>query len=111
MIWKVNYTAQALEDLKGIYEYISLVLLSPDSASKMVEKIKKAIRSLDYMPEKYKIYDQEPWKSKELRYFPVNNYLIFYLVNKEHAYVNIIRIIYGERDITQQLKSLNTSEL
>lgn len=106
MNWTIKYTAQALEDLKGIYEYISLVLLSPDTAKHFIEKIKKAVRSLEYMPEKYKIYDQEPWKSKELRCFPVNNYLVFYWINKEQHLVNIIRIFYGERDLSQQLSLL-----
>lgn len=105
MNWTIKYTAQALEDLKGIYEYIAFVLLSPDTAKHFIEKLKKAVRSLEFMPEKYKIYDQEPWKSKELRYFPVNNYLVFYCINKEQHFVNIVRIFYGERDISQQLRS------
>lgn len=63
----------------------------------------KEIRSLDEMPQRYKLYDDEPWHSRGLRTLPVNNYLIFYLADEEKAVVTVIRIIYGGRDISKQL--------
>ena len=56
------------------------------------------------MPEKYKIYEKEPWKSRNLRYFSVNNYTVFYLPKKETENVTIVRIIYSGRDLKRQLK-------
>lgn len=104
MNWKINYSAQSLDDLKSIYEYIAYRLLVPETASGQVKRIMKSIKSLDKMPMMYKVYDEEPWKSKKLRTFSVDNYLVLYLPQEDSQTVNIIRIIYGGRDIRKQLK-------
>ena len=104
MSWKINYTRYAREDLKAIYEYLAFELLVPDTASRQSDRIMKAVRTLDNMPERYKVYEEEPWKSQNLRYFPVDNYLVFYLLKKETGVINIVRIIYGGRDIRRQLE-------
>lgn len=104
MRWKINYTRHATEDLKAIYEYLAFELLVPDTASRQSDRIMKAVRTLDNMPERYKVYEEEPWKSQNLRYFPVDNYLVFYLPKKETGVINIVRIIYGGRDIKRQLE-------
>lgn len=104
MSWKINYTRYAREDLKAIYEYLAFELLVPDTASRQSDRIMKTVRTLDNMPERYKVYEEEPWKSQNLRYFPVDNYLVFYLPKKETGVINIVRIIYGGRDIRRQLE-------
>ena len=100
MRWKIN----AREDLKAIYEYLAFELLVPDTASRQSDRIMKAVRTPDHMPERYKVYEEEPWKSQNLRYFPVDNYLVFSLPRKETGVINIVRIIYGGRDIKRQLE-------
>lgn len=104
MSWKINYTAQAYNDLSAIYEYIAYELLVPEIATNQIRRIMNSIRTLDAMPMMYKIYEEEPWKSKKLRYFPVDNYLVLYLPKEEDKTVNIVRIIYGGRDIRRQLE-------
>lgn len=103
MSWKIQYSNQARRDLQAIYEYIALKLIVPETANKQVSRITKAIRTLDNMPERFKVYEKEPWKSQNLRYFSIDKYLIFYLPNKETETVNIVRIIYGGRDLNNQL--------
>lgn len=104
MSWKIKYSLQALEDLKAIYEYIAFELLVPDTASNQVERIMGAINKIDEMPMMYKIYEDEPWKSKGLRVFPVDNYIVLYLPKEDLKTVNIVRIIYGGRDVKKQLE-------
>lgn len=60
MIYSVEISGQAEKDLKGIYEYISFVLLSPANAAKQLTQIITAISKLDYMPERYRKYEKEP---------------------------------------------------
>ncbi len=55
------------------------------------------------MPMRYRLYDDEPWHSQGVRFFPVNNYLVFYLPDETKTTVHIVRIIYGVRDIKKQL--------
>ena len=55
------------------------------------------------MPMRYTRYEEEPWYSQGLRFLPVDNYLIFYLPDETTSVVNIIRIMYGGRDVKRQL--------
>ena len=103
MEYQIFYTNSARQDLKNIYRYISEDLVEPEIAAKLTDKIMKAIRSLDEMPQRYRLFEEEPWHSRGLRILPVNNYLVFYLLDDEKTVVTILRIIYGGRDISRQL--------
>ena len=48
--YTISYAPQALEDLKGIYAYIAFELQASVTAKKLVNQIRKEIRSLDHMP-------------------------------------------------------------
>ena len=103
MIFHVAYSAEARQDLRDIYEYIVYELLVSETAAGQTERIMKAIRSLEQMPMRHRLYEEEPWHSQGLRVLPVDNYLVFYLPDETSATVNIIRIMYGGRDIDKQL--------
>lgn len=103
MIFHVAYSAEARQDLRDIYEYIVYELLVSETAAGQTERIMKAIRSLEQMPMRHRLYEEEPWHSQGLRVLPVDNYLVFYLPDENSATVNIIRIMYGGRDIDKQL--------
>ena len=103
MIYDVVYSAEARQDLRDIYEYIAYELLVPEIAAGQVDRIMKAARSLEQMPMRHRLYEEEPWHSQGLRFLPVDNYLIFYLPDETNNVVNIIRIMYGGRDVKKQL--------
>ncbi len=103
MNWKIQYSASSREDLRSIFDYIAYELLSPEYAAGQIERIMKAVRSLEDMPMRHPIYSEEPWKTKQVRFLPVDNYIIFYLPRDEFCTVNIIRIIYDGRDMKRQI--------
>ncbi len=107
MSWSVKYSDRARQDLRGIYEYIAYELLAPETAAGQAARIMKEIRSLEEMPMRYRLFDEEPWHTQGLRFFPVNNYLIFYLPNEMESSVTVARIMYGGRDIRKQLSEGN----
>ena len=104
MIFDVQISEQADRDLRGIYEYIAFELLAPENAAGQLDRLESAISKLDYMPDKFRMYDREPWKSRGLRVFPVDNYFVFYIPNEETRIVTVIRVMYGGRDIDKELK-------
>lgn len=101
---KVIYTEQAEQDLRGIYEYIALSLLEPEIAKNQTRSIMDTIAKLNQMPMSYRLYEKEPWHSKELRIMPVNNFLVFYLPVKAQETVVVTRIMYSGRNIEEQLR-------
>ncbi|MBD5477184.1 MAG: type II toxin-antitoxin system RelE/ParE family toxin [Lachnospiraceae bacterium] len=103
MSWNIVYTAQARKDLREIYEYIAIELLVPETATEQTQRIMKTIRSLEEMPMRHRLYGEEPWYSQGIRFFPIDNYLVFYLPEESQNIVNIVRIMYGGRDVCKQL--------
>jgi len=97
--YRIVYSPQALEDLKDIYAYISEELQVPDTARNQVNRIREKIRSLDFMPMRYAIVDWEPWKSMKMHKIPVDNFIVFYIVDMNSMTVTVIRIVYGGRDL------------
>ena len=104
MIYEVEVSEQTDSDLRGIFEYIAFELQSPENASGQLERLEEQILSLDTMPERYRKYEKEPWKSRGLRVLPVDNYVVLYIPNSEKKVVTILRVMYAGRDIDNQLK-------
>lgn len=103
MIYSVKISAQAEEDLKRIFEYIAFDLMSLQNANAQLGRLESNILKLKEMPERFKAYDKEPWKTRGLRIMPVDNYLVFYIPDKETQTVTVIRVMYGGRDTDKQL--------
>lgn len=103
MIYQIQVTNYAENDLKNIYEYIAFTLLEPGTAAKQLVGIEKAILSLDKLPERFRLVGYEPWYSRGIRQMPVDNFIVFYVISTDEKFVSIIRVMYGRRDISKQL--------
>ena len=110
MIFDVQVSKQADRDLRDIFEYIAFELLAPENAAGQLDRLEDAISKLDNMPEKYRRYEREPWKSRGLRVFPVDNYMVFYIPNMDSKVVTVIRVMYGGRDVDKQLREYTEYE-
>jgi len=103
MIYDVQISDQADADLRSIFEYIAINLQSFQNAAGQLDRLEESIMSLDHMPDRYRAYEKEPWYSRGLRMMPVDNYIVFYIPNHDTNVVNIVRVLYGGRDIDTQL--------
>ena len=109
MIYEVEVSEQADNDLRGIFEYIAFELQSPGNASGHLDRLEEQILSLDTMPERYRKYEKEPWKSRGLHVLPVDNYVVLYISDSNKKVVTILRVMYAGRDIDNQL-NLHTKQ-
>ena len=103
MRWSILYSAKPKEDLQSILEYISDGLFEPDTAAKQIRTIMGEISSLNEMPMRYRLYEVEPWASRGMRIFPIGKYVVLYQPDESASVVNIVRIMYGGRNIAEQL--------
>ena len=101
--YKILISKNARRDLAGIKRYIADELKEPNISKMLLQKIFKAINSLDQFPTRNRFYDGQFWKSKGLRFFPIASYLVFYYVSEEKENVEISRVVYAKRDIATQL--------
>lgn len=104
MNYEVHLTPEAKSDLQSIFEYIAFELQSVENAVGQLERLERRITSLDQMPEQFRVYEKEPWKSRNLRRMPVDNYLVFYVLDHNSRIVTVIRVMYGGRDVDRHLK-------
>ena len=74
------------------------------TAQKLVNRIRKAARSLDALPGRYPVVDWEPWQSMGMHRFTVENFLLFYLIDQSTRTVTLVRIVYGGRDLQNLAK-------
>ncbi|MBQ8185830.1 MAG: type II toxin-antitoxin system RelE/ParE family toxin [Clostridia bacterium] len=103
MIFKIRISERAENDIRAIYRYIAYDIGAPEAAARLIGRIETGIRSLDEMPERYRAYHRESLRKRGLRVMPVENYLIFYIPDKETQTVSIVRVIYKGRDVEKQL--------
>ena len=97
--YKISYTARAKEDIRNIYAYIAFKLKERRTAKRMVERIRKEVRGLDVLPERFRRVDWEPWNTMGMRMLLVGNYVVYYLPDIPLKQITICRIVYGGRDI------------
>jgi toxin ParE1/3/4 len=97
--WRVVIAEQAEYDIESIFQYIAFDLAEPAIAYIHVNRIHDNIRKLSYMPERYRIINSEPWRSRGVRRINVGNFAIFFTLDKETDTVSIFRVIYAKRDI------------
>lgn len=104
--YEVTLTPEAKHDLREIYRYIAVELQSEQNANGQLDRLEENILKLDEMPERFRVYDREPWHSRNLRVMPVDNYLVFYIPDHQVKTVTVLRIMYGGRDIDAQLRKM-----
>ena len=97
MRYAVEVSSQAERDIRAIYAYISLSLLSPENADAQLARLEERIESLDTMPKRFPVY------KKDIRRLPVDHYLVFYTVDDSCKTVSVLRVMYGGRDIENRI--------
>ena len=98
MRYEVKLTVQAIGQIEEAVQYISKILLEPETARKWADTLQCEIEKLDTMPSRYPLTEEEPWHMKEIRKMPVKNFLVYYLVDEKKKAVWITAVIYGRRD-------------
>lgn len=98
----VQITDEALKDMEDIYGYIAESLQAPENALGQYNRIANAILKLDIFPERFRILESEPEKTKELRRMVVDHYSVFYVIRGEKVIVT--NVLYSASDIEARLR-------
>ena len=98
---KIDFTPDALEDMKAIKAYITEELFSEQSANKTLGKIMKRILQLEDFPEIGAPLSSVIDLEVPYRFLVCGNYTAFYKIEGDR--VHIIRVLYGRRNFMQIL--------
>ena len=99
--YEVLISDKANADMEAMYSYIAETLLSPVAVANQYDRIMDAILSLEEMPERIKIMDSEPERSKGLRALFVDKYTVFFVIKADTVY--IARVLYSASNISKRL--------
>ncbi|MBQ6872703.1 MAG: hypothetical protein IJO24_00170, partial [Clostridia bacterium] len=53
------------------------------TAEKLLDELQKSIFSLEAMPKRVALMDEEPWKSHGIHKMPVKNFIVYFWINDE----------------------------
>ena len=94
--YNIEYSKEAREDLIEIKRYIKYNLQEPETAQKLISKIRSEIDKLKTNPQMFAIIDDDFIKKFEIRKLIVDNYIVFYRI--QNSNIQIARIMYGRRN-------------
>lgn len=94
--YNIEYSKESKEDLIGIKQYIKYNLQEPETAQKLISKIRNEINNLKHNPQIYGVIDDDLVKKLEIRKLIVDNYMVFYKIKNDN--IEIVRIMYGRRN-------------
>jgi plasmid stabilization system protein ParE len=73
--YKVILETTAELDLRGILDYITNILKQPQTAERIFLSIEEKVMTLNLMPARYNIVQDEPYATLGVRMMPVENYI------------------------------------
>lgn len=97
MTYKIIYTQKALADLDAVASYIKLKLCNVSASDRIVEKFFSEGDGLVAFPTKYPLCNDALLRAWGIRFVPVKNYLLFYVVHEDESTVYVIRFLYAKR--------------
>ena len=97
MTYKIIYTQKALADLDAVASYIKLKLCNISASNCIVENFFSEGDSLVAFPTRYPLCNDELLRAWGIRFVPVKNYLLFYVVREAEGTVYVIRFLYAKR--------------
>ncbi|MBQ8202572.1 MAG: type II toxin-antitoxin system RelE/ParE family toxin [Clostridia bacterium] len=98
MSYEVRMTGAAQRDVQEAVGYIEHVLLNPQAALDLVDEVASCVDALSEYPARFAIADDAVLKMWQIRFAPINNYLLFYCVDEQRACVQIVRFLYSKRN-------------
>lgn len=97
--YKVMINPRAIRELDNIYEYIANEKLAPENAKGQVDRIKKAVLSLDSFPQSHQERNEGRYAGKSYRQLLIDNYIAIFRIDEPHKTINVVTIQYQGRSL------------
>jgi plasmid stabilization system protein ParE len=100
MDFRIEFSAQAADDLEAIIEYISRTLRNPIAAERFYSSVDKKLAMIRSNPKMYPLARDEKLRTGGYRAAVIGNYMMFYLLDEAVSVASISRIVYGRQNLS-----------
>lgn len=97
-IYEIEFTEDARDEIREIYEYISKNLVNKEAAKRLMRKMRKTVMDLAESPRLYAKIEKKDRMKREFRRILVDNYIILYTIDEDKKTVYISHMYYGKRN-------------
>lgn len=97
--YRIKINPRAIRELDQIYEYIANEKLAPENAKGQIDRIKKAILSLDTFPQSHQERNEGRYAGKGYRQLLIDNYIVVFRIAEQGKAVYVITIQYHGRNL------------
>lgn len=97
--YKVKVNPRAIRDLDYIYKYIASEKLAPENAKGQVDRIKKAVLSLDTFPQSHQERNEGRYAGRSYRQLLIDNYIAIFRIDELYKIVYVVTIVYQGRNL------------
>lgn len=97
-IYEIEFTEEARDEIREIYEYISKNLVNENAAKRLMKKIKRNVMNLADFPEIYAKIEKKDKLQREFRRMIVDNFVILYTIDESKKTIYISHMYYGRRN-------------
>ena len=94
----ISLTRRAKDDIIDIGDYISYILLEPDTSRNFINGLRQSISQLKFFPQQFPLVQDEVLQNQGIHCKPYKNFYIFYEINEIMQTVIILRIGYNRRN-------------
>jgi plasmid stabilization system protein ParE len=93
--FRVIIQPRASYDIIDACAYIELN--SPQNATSVASRLLAAVDSLDFMPQRYKVYRSHRNPDRLVRSMPVPPFVVYYRVREDERVVEVVHVRHGAR--------------
>ena len=97
--YKVKVNPRAIHELDHIYKYIANEKLAPENAKGQVDRIKKAVLSLNTFPQSHQERGEGRYTGKGYRQLLIDNYIVIFRIDEPRKTVYVVTIQYQGRNL------------
>ena len=97
--YKVKVNPRAIRELDHICEYIANEKLAPENVKGQVDRIKKAVLSLDTFPQSHQERNEGRYAGKGYRQLLIDSYIAIFRIDEPHKTVYVVTIQYQGRNL------------
>lgn len=106
MAYRIKITDYAIGQMQNAAAYIAHDLLEPDTADRWVSQMQKEIMTLDFMPGRIPLVEDEPWRTEGIHKMVVMNFLVYFWIEEDADIVWVRAVVYGGRDQRRVLEDM-----